>query len=103
MENGSQSKQQFWWNHIKAWQAGKLSQSSYCRQHGLKLATFNRQVKKYFAQRGSLVKVATSPASHKQETIDVLIAGRYLIRLGTDFDRHLLQEVIQALEEVKCS
>ncbi|HLF67594.1 MAG TPA: IS66 family insertion sequence element accessory protein TnpB [Gammaproteobacteria bacterium] len=33
-------KEIFWQQHIQAWQRGSLSQTEYCRQHELSLATF---------------------------------------------------------------
>lgn len=35
-----QSKRVQWQTHVEAWRASGLSQSAYCREHGLSLASF---------------------------------------------------------------
>lgn len=37
---GTPQKQVFWQKHIQTWQRSALSQTAYCQQHELSLATF---------------------------------------------------------------
>jgi hypothetical protein len=48
-------KQDFWEEHIKAWQAGGHTQTRYCREHQLSLASFG-----YWRRK---LKAAARPAA----------------------------------------
>ncbi len=52
-------KQRYWKKHIAAWQDSGLSQSAYCRGHGLSIKAFGYHKKKFI------------PASEAQEVIPV--------------------------------
>lgn len=54
----SDTKKQYWSNHIESWKTSELSQEKYCKQHGISYAAFG-----YWRSR--LLK--ESSHSHKRE------------------------------------
>jgi hypothetical protein len=59
-----------WKQHIEAWQASGLSRAAYCRQHGLRPATFSARLREHRASQpmrplpapAALVPVRIQPA-----------------------------------------
>ena len=45
----SQERQQFWQQHVDAWQASDLSGAAFCKQHDLNYAQFNYWRRKFQA------------------------------------------------------
>ncbi|WP_250465090.1 IS66 family insertion sequence element accessory protein TnpA [Microbulbifer litoralis] len=58
----TQSKSDFWQQHIQTWKESGLSQAAYCQQHDLKLSTFTYWRHKQNKGRRKLVPVSiTAP------------------------------------------
>lgn len=105
-----------WKRWIQRWEASGLSQANFCRDHGLKLATFGYWRKKFPAKPGTkpkgrlrLVPVGEvdqqpqSTQSSKQELpsqiITVEVNGA-TIRLDADFNTEALKRLLSVLKEV---
>lgn len=54
----TQSKSDFWQQHISAWKDSGLSQAAYCQQHDLKLSTFTYWRNKQNKGRRKLMPVS---------------------------------------------
>ena len=61
-----------WKNHIEAWQASGLSQTEYCRRHGLNANTFSGRLRDYKLQGlprpPELIPVQVQPLPTATET-----------------------------------
>jgi hypothetical protein len=91
-----------WWSrHVEAWRGSGLSQAEYCRRHGLLKGTLGYWSSKLGreSKRTELVEVSQAgmkPGSARP--IEVVVDGRYLMRLWPGTDRHHLGEVLTVLE-----
>lgn len=54
----SQERQQFWQQHVNAWQASDLSGAAFCKQHDLNYAQFNYWRKKLQVNNEAVEKPA---------------------------------------------
>ncbi len=59
----SQERQQFWQQHVDAWQASDLSGAAFCKQHDLNYAQFN-----YWRRKFQPVDAAAKSAGFAQVT-----------------------------------
>ena len=102
MKKRNEQRYQYWSKHYQVWQASGLSQSAYCRQQNLKLASFNAWVHKIRKTETSLVKLATIPSNPESGTITINVGGQIKITIKAGFDKQLLREVIKALGDGQC-
>lgn len=63
----TQSKSDFWQQHIADWQASGLSQAAYCDQHNLKLSNFTYWRSKQSKSRPKLIPVSMPPTADLAE------------------------------------
>lgn len=56
----------FWREHIKCWELGKLSQQAYCKQAGIKYATFGYWRKQFLLESGQSKARQFIPVEIKQ-------------------------------------
>lgn len=99
---------QAWWSrHVDSWRNSGLSQAEYCRRHGIvacSLARWSSKLKEESGVGKQLVEVGRSGtgqglrAEESARLIELVVEGRYLLRLwpGTDGDH--LRQVLSALE-----
>ena len=59
----SQERQQFWQQHVAAWQTSDLSGAAFCKQHDLNYAQFN-----YWRRKFQSVDAVAKPAGFAQVT-----------------------------------
>ena len=59
----SQERQQFWQQHIGAWQATDLSGAAFCKQHDLNYPQFN-----YWCKKFQVAEAAEKPAGFTKVT-----------------------------------
>ena len=59
----SQERQQFWQQHIDAWQASDVSGAAFCKQHDLNYAQFN-----YWRKKLQVNEAVKKPAGFAQVT-----------------------------------
>ena len=59
----SQERQQFWQQHVDAWQASDLSGAAFCKQHDLNYAQFN-----YWRRKFQSIETVAKPAGFAQVT-----------------------------------
>lgn len=90
-------KQQFWQQHLQAWQTSSLSQTAYCRQHELPLANFG-----YWRKRLSEATATTPtiiPMVRESVTTDVRLCspGGWQVLLPTSIHTEILRNLLAAL------
>ena len=111
-----------WAKRVEQWQASGLSQSEFCRRHGLAMSTFNR---KAAALVGKSVRsgVASEPSEEPPhwlevrmsgprgvgessgslgEGFEVALDGGWRVRLGPQFDAEGLRRLIGVLGSLPC-
>ena len=92
-----------WWSRqVQAWRNSGLSQAEYCGQHGLLKGTLGYWSSKLGREsKGTeLVEVSgTGMTSGSARPIELVVGGRYLMRLWPGTDRHHLGEILSVLED----
>lgn len=73
----SQERQQFWQQHVDAWQASDLSSAAFCKQHDLNYAQFN-----YWRKKFQPAQVTAKPAGFAQVTQLSVVSSRLNDGLG---------------------
>lgn len=98
----------FWKEHVNAWRRSKLSQRMYCEQKGLAKRTlgyWSCKLKRQKGGEGSLVEVSRTRLNHESvqpeavsRPIELLVEGRYLLRVWPGTGKDHLSEVLAVLE-----
>ena len=91
-----------WWiRHVDAWRSSGLSQAEYSKRHGLVASSLARWASNLRREAGgSLVEVGKGLAAQVRERpIELMVDGRYLMRLWPGFNRDHLGEVLSVLED----
>lgn len=113
-----------WAEWVERWRCSGLSRRSFCRHHGLALATFCRKVKAALGGESSRreislpsvesggwleVRLSSSGAPGGVESeeslgsgFEVVLGGRRRVRLGPQFDAAGLCRLITVLESLPC-
>ena len=95
------TKENLWRQRIRGWQASGSSQVDYCRQHGLKLATFQywrRRLKD--SSKASRLRLVPIQEEGRQpapvQAIRVTVAG-VVLEANSDLDPRILAGFVSAL------
>jgi hypothetical protein len=93
----------FWIRHVKAWRASGLSQRSYCRRHRLLKGTlgyWSSKLKRSPAAATELVEVGHAEVKEQRPSspIELVVQGRYLLRLWPGMEPAHMREVLSVLE-----
>jgi hypothetical protein len=101
------TRKRFWSAHVKQWQQSGLSQTAYCRQHGLKPTQLS-----YWKCRllkpdppVSLVQVNMQANVHSHQRpctspLRLVVGNQYRIEVERDFDPVALQQLLCTLERL---
>ena len=100
----------FWRRHVERWRASGLSQREYAQRHGIVKGTlgwWSSKLNREESGRSDLVEVGhahVKPSPRAAEDgsprpIEVLVEGRYLMRLWPGTDRDHIGEVLSVLEQ----
>jgi hypothetical protein len=93
---------EFWRGHVEAWRASGLSQTRYCQKHGLTKGTlgyWSSRLKRRHEATG-LVEVGRAALREERPSrpIELVVEGRYLLRLWPGLDRDHMSDVLSVLE-----
>ena len=113
-----------WSEWIEQWRGSGLSQREFCRRHGLAMATFNRkavallgrscrcsQVARPETESPGWLEVRMSASGvgrigELEEVagggFEVVVQGRWRVRLGPQFDAEGLRRLLEVLESAAC-
>jgi hypothetical protein len=113
-----------WSEWIEQWRGSGLSQREFCRRHGLAMATFNRKVVALLGRscrcgqvtrpetespRWLEVRMSASGVGRTGELEEVsgggfelVVQGRWRVRLGPQFDAEGLRRLLGVLESPAC-
>ena len=96
---------EFWSRHVEAWRRSGLSQKEYCRRHRLPKGTLGYWSSTLNREQGvgsELVEVGSTAVGAKPAVptrpIEVVVEGRYLMRLWPGTDLAHMDEVLCVLE-----
>jgi hypothetical protein len=91
----------YWRHHVEAWRASGLSQGQYSKKHGLRKRTLGHWSWKLGrAAATSLVEVGRTRLTEETPArpIELVVEGRYLLRLWPGVARTHMSEVLSVLE-----
>ena len=97
-------KQRFWDEHLCGWKESGLSQSAYCREHGLKLHRFLYWKKRLLPEKTavSMVELPISVLKTRRllpsaPPICIVFGGRCRIEIPPGFDPASLEAVLRVV------
>ena len=93
----------FWTRHVEGWRASGLTQQMYCRRHRLAKGTLGYWVsalKRAAAEKSDLVEVGRAPIKEQRPSspIELIVGGRYLLRLWSGMEPAHMRDVLSVLE-----
>lgn len=94
---------EFWNRHVENWRASGLTQREYCRRHRLTKGTLGywaSTLKGAEAVGSQLVEVGRADAKEPRprSPIELVVEGRYLLRLWPGMEPGHMREVLSVLE-----
>lgn len=100
----NQEKQQFWQDHVAAWEQSGITQAEYCRRQGLNTKLFGywkRKLCKKPAAGLTFVPVAIKPSEttivKQAATLRLVIRGGSFIEIGDGFNQDTLRRVLDTV------
>jgi len=93
----------FWIRHVEGWRTSGLSQSTYCRRHHLTKGTlgcWSSKLKGPQAAAAKLVEVGHAEVKDQRPScpIELVVLGRYLLRLWPGMEPGHMRDVLSVLE-----
>jgi hypothetical protein len=102
-----EKKRDFWKEQIEHWQQSGLSQTEYCRRHGLKRHRLAYWKKRFLKAASDvsfvpvrLDNVPDIPTQPVTAPLSVIINHHFKIEIRSGFDTRLLRQVIVALQGI---
>jgi hypothetical protein len=92
------NKQTHWQAHLDAWRASGLSQSMYCKKHGLSLSSFGYWLHRRTVSQSSTTAVpivVTKPLS--DACLEVQLPNGWLVKLPTGMESHYVLPLLREL------
>ena len=94
---------EFWTRHVKGWRASGLTQQKYCRRHRLTKGTLGywaSTLKRKAAEKSDLVEVGRAQIKRAAPSspIELMVGGRYLLRLWPGMEPAHMRDVLSVLE-----
>lgn len=94
---------EFWTRHVEGWRASGLTRQMYCRRHHLTKSALGYWVtalKRSAAKKSDLVEVGRAPIIEKQPSapIELIVGGRYVLRLWAGMEPAHMRDVLSVLE-----
>ena len=99
---------EFWRGHVQAWRASGLTQREYCRSEGLhkgSLSYWSSTFGREGAGASGLVEVGVAclndavARAEPVRPVEVVVEGRYLLRLWPGTDGAHMRQVLSVLED----
>ena len=93
-------KKRLWENRLKDWNASGLTQSQYCREHGLRVNQFIYWKKRVMPGTVTLVEVPTPKPLRSSSAISLVIGEHYRLEIPEGFDPASLERVIRVVSRL---
>jgi hypothetical protein len=105
MNEDVESKREFWQQHFRRQEASGLSRRGYCRREGLSISQFSywhRKAQTADSPRPNrLVEVPVRLTAASQGSVEIVVAGRYTVRVGAEVGEQQLVRVVRALDSLR--
>jgi len=98
----------YWRRWLSRWERSGLTQTEFCRRHGLKLANFAWWKRKLTSQMGSARSAGASASSARFVEValpaeqalgyEVVLSGGRVVRVPAEFDTQSVSRLIVAVE-----
>lgn len=94
---------EFWTRHVESWRSSGLTQRTYCSRHRLTKGTLGywaSRLKRPEAVAAELVEVVCADVKERRASspIELLVEGRYQLRLWPGVEPAHMREVLSVLE-----
>ncbi len=94
---------EFWIRHVEGWRSSGLTQQMYCRRHRLAKGTLGYWVstlKRPAVAKSDLVEVGRADIKEQRPTspIELIVDGRYVLRLWPGMEPAHMRDVLSVLE-----
>ncbi|WP_163339171.1 hypothetical protein [Desulfopila sp. IMCC35008] len=108
-ENETESKADFWQRHIEVCNRSSLTQTQYCRQHSLALATFGywkRRLNMTRQKKARFYPLTVQPVQAENPGLSTAVVSLYLcndrfrIDLSEGFSAPTLKKLVSTLEQL---
>ena len=105
MNEDVESKREYWQKHFRRQETSGLSQRAYCRKAGLSISQFSYWLRKAptgnSPQAGRLVEVPVKLTAASQGSVEIVVDGRYTVRVGAEVGEQQLVRVVRALDSLR--
>lgn len=93
----------FWTKHVEGWRSSGLTQRAYCCRHRLTKGTFGywaSKLSKAASSASALVEVGRAEVNDQRQLspIELIVEGRYLLRLWPGMEPGHMSDVVSVLE-----
>jgi hypothetical protein len=99
-----EAKRRHWQAHIDQWQSSGLTQKEYCRRNGFKWSTFHYWRKRLQDTDKAVtlvqVPVRDSLSRHLSKELTLILAERYRVEIGDNFNPSTLAKLVDTLEQM---
>ena len=93
-------KRRLWENRLRDWNTSGLTQSEYCREHGLRVNQFIYWKKRVMPGTVTLVEISTPKPLRSSPDISLLVGAHYRIEIPEGFDPASLELVIRVVSRL---
>jgi hypothetical protein len=105
MNEDVESKREYWQGHLRQQKTSGLSQRAYCRKEGLSISQFcywHRKAQTVDSpQVSSFVEVPVKLTAVSQGSVEIVVDGRYTVRVGAEVSERQLVRVVRALDSLR--
>ena len=93
----------FWTGHVEGWRTSGLTQKAYCQRHRLTKGTLSfwiSTLKRKKPSGSQLVEIGKAKIEEQRRSspIELVVEGRYLLRLWPGMEIAHMQDVLSVLE-----
>jgi len=105
MNEDVESKREYWQGRFRRQKTSGLSQPAYCRKAGLSISQFccwHRKTQTVdFPRLSGFVEVPVKLTAASQGSVEIVVDGRYTIRVGAEVGEQQLVRVVRALDSLR--
>jgi transposase-like protein len=103
-DNPQEDRRRQFEEHMRRWRDSGLTQAEYCRRYELKWSTFHYWRKRLQEKATALtlvqVPVRKNLSCHRSHELALIVADRYTVEIGQDFNASTLARLVDTLERL---
>ncbi len=100
-----QERRRFWNEHISEWQNSGVTQSAYCKKHGLDpglFSTWKKRLSEDYDEIPDFVEVPLDFVSNNGVFLELVLGGNIRINVPVDCPEALLENIFRAARGAMC-